>query len=256
MSFTLNKSKSSNDFNYPLAQIKVKNKWKDIYFNYDSNIGVNEIRGEIKRKCYVEKNQRHTYFISGQSGSGKSTQASNIIKDLHKIDNNDWFLITNNSTIDPKLDISYVHRWTVDEIYDNQLSEHDLVDDLGSLNIILDDFDNHPDKLVNKYIFDFVKIVLENTRKLGTQIIYITHDARKGMITKDINKETTCYVLPMNDLLEIKKILKDKIGLNKTKEVNALLDSIPKGRYTFLNIMRIPVPIVLVEGKNGLIKII
>ena len=256
MSFTLNKTKASDDFTYPLAQIKIKNKWNDIYFNYDTDIGISEIKGEIRRKCYVEKNQRHTYFISGQSGSGKSTQASDIIKGLHKIDKNDWFLITNNSTIDPKLDIPYVHRWTVDEIYDNQLSEHDLVDDLGSLNIVLDDFDNHPDKLINKYIFDFVKIILENTRKLGTQIIYITHDARKGMVTKDINKEATCYVLPMNDLLEIKKILKDKIGLNKGKEVNALLDSIPKGRYTFLNIMRLPVPIVLVEGKKGMIKLI
>ena len=61
--------------------------------------------------------------------------------------------------------------------------------------IIFDDWENISNKVLFKQVIYFMKMILEQTRKLGVDVIVISHQIQQGLVTKPIIYECTDYYL-------------------------------------------------------------
>ena len=146
---------------------------------------------------YIDQkhNQRTACFISGISGSGKSTLAVNLIKKIRKVrsDRKRPIAVFQNGiiedpTFDGLLDIEFI------DINDERFREIGIAD-LEERIVVFDDFEGIEDKELLKYTYNFLKNVLEKTRKLEVDCIIINHMLMNYTKTKNIIFECTEYYL-------------------------------------------------------------
>jgi hypothetical protein len=60
---------------------------------------------------------------------------------------------------------------------------------------VFDDFQGSVDRDMEKYVLGFIKMLLENTRKIGVDIIIISHQTQQALATKAIIFESNEYYL-------------------------------------------------------------
>ena len=143
----------------------------------------------------VKHNQRTACFISGISGSGKSTLAVNLIKKIRRVrhDRKRPIAVFQNGTIeDPAFedlnDIEFI------DLNDERFMEIQI-EDLSEYIIVFDDFEGLENKDLLKYTYNFLKNVLERTRKLEVDVIIINHMLMNYNKTKNIIFECSEYYL-------------------------------------------------------------
>ena len=143
----------------------------------------------------VANNQRSATFISGISGSGKSTAAVNLIRRIREVRKykNKPVAVFSTRVID---DPAYEGLGNIDYISfeDDQFLALD-VDELHGRIVVFDDYENIPDKHLRSHCMNFIKDVLERTRKVEVDVIIINHVTQNYQQTKGLIFECDTFYL-------------------------------------------------------------
>ena len=156
-----------------------------------------EFDKEISAIPYINQNanQRSASFISGISGSGKSTMAAKLIKKIRRVRQDrhkEIVVFSSGSIADPVWD--QFEDIEIIDMTDPRFLEIEI-EDLESMIVIFDDHENISDKELRKYIQHFQKDCLERTRKLEVDIIFINHMSQNYNVTKGLIFEADTFYL-------------------------------------------------------------
>ena len=139
--------------------------------------------------------QRASIFIAAPSGSGKSTKAKELISDLRekrKDKKRPVIVFTSNEIPDPAFES--IENLVVFPFSDPEFLQVTF-DILKDKIVLFDDWENISDKKFEKYVLYFIKGLLEQTRKIGVDVIVISHMIQQGLKTKPIIYECSDYYL-------------------------------------------------------------
>jgi hypothetical protein len=213
----------------PIAEKKTNEGEEREYVYVEANHSdpnpVVELDGEFDFLPYIEPNQRQAVFISGVSGSGKSTSAVNYIKKLRSYKNKykkyPVYLWTGNDAPDQAFDnLKNMFRINIQDTESlGELSYSEFQDCI----VVFDDWEALEPEMLN-YFRGIMKKLLEYSRKQNVIIIIITHMTQQGHLTKPIIFECDTYILyHKNNFNACKKFLKNYMDLE-----NDTLDKIKK----------------------------
>ncbi len=171
---------------------------------------------------YVLENQRFACFISGVSGSGKSTFASEAIKELRKQPRFKKFPVffisikdaNNPENADPAF--ADIKDFNPIDIYRDEFLDVDGSDFCDCI-VLFDDY-NQLAKTDPKYqkIMSLLKKLLALGRKQNTMILIINHQTMDYNKTRDIIFESdTICCFPRSNLNSTKKFIKSYISDDK-----------------------------------------
>ena len=211
-----------NNERIPIAVSKAEpgSRPETYYIGMDKQ-GVNEItaHGNINISPIppIIKNQRVAVYISGASGSGKSMMAARIAKQLQsrikpmfktasydrktkrmKQSKMRVVFFTGGVEEDPAFNI--FDKKDTDEFLEIFMQKDPLfvnvtTDDLKDTICIFDDYENLQPASLAVFTFNFIKKLLEVSRKNNTQIIVINHQSQNYNLTKPIIFECNSYIL-------------------------------------------------------------
>ena len=202
----------------PLARVEGGNDDKKIiYLDEHGNGETTEIvlsKGKIIVLPRLDKIEK--IFISGVSGSGKSTWLSNWLKEYLKKDHKDepvfvFSSVSNDAAID-KFD--NVERIDCNEsLLEEPVDPEDLVDCV----VVMDDTDSILNRKVNKYVADLRDNILERGRHTRTRMLCTSHILSNYKATRKLlNEATTTVVFPKSgQTFLIRSFLEKYCGLNK-----------------------------------------
>ena len=143
----------------------------------------------------VAHNQRSATFISGVSGSGKSTAGVALIRRLRERRNDlkrPVEVFTTSSLPDPAYStMAHVEFINVEDPRFMKLD----IEDLSGRIVVFDDYENVADPRLSKYLLHFMKKVLEQTRKQETDVIVINHMSQNYHATRNIIFECDTFYL-------------------------------------------------------------
>jgi adenylate kinase family enzyme len=174
----------------------------------------------------LKHRQRSGIFISGISGSGKSTIAKQLIDGYLKLLGKQTriILFTQTEDLDPVFEPfdeskSFVHVCIKsDPMYTSILTEN-LKDSI----VIFDDYENL-DKSLQVFTMTLIKDILERGRKMNIQTILINHQTQNYNKTRALIFECDTYVLfPNSNKNSVKKFLLSYGDVDK-KEVGDLIE--------------------------------
>lgn len=220
----------------------------NIYVSYENN-NSNKKNLEIEFKdkeisilpsfCNDENNNARIY-ISGDSGSGKSTKVAQYIKDIRKRKHN----ITGKRRgvkFFSAIDYGDVDK-TFSEIKDFQklpadyeVVRHIKVGDLHNTIVVFDDIEGQ-DRQLTKFLFDLMRSCLELGRKINIDVICVIHDTRSGFKTKNLIFESNYYTLFPAKNMSAFTFLEQYFKMNKKKIEE--LKKIYFGKYTYFCISK------------------
>lgn len=200
---------------------------------------------------YLKKNQRSAVYISGCSGCGKSTFCAGLIdwyRILHKNPLREVFLFTRGEQNDPafkkyendkilkthrgkKIEIPAFNMFHVERDFD--LISKITVKNLHDSIIIFDDWESISNKFQREFIYNMIKKILEESRKLSCDVVIITHGTLQGKLTKPILFECDSYVVfPLGTPKAYRSLTENYSELNKD-EVNNIYSSLSKAHDFF-----------------------
>jgi len=220
--------------NLPIATIEKENntqKEDPVGFVYvmenrdDNPQAVKEIDGKFEMLPYIEPNQRQAVYISGVSGSGKSTSAVTYIKKLRKsapkYKNYPTYLWTANSIEDTVFkDLKNTYRINIED-YTN-LADLSYTEFENCI-VVFDDWEALERPML-VYFRDMMKKLLEYSRKQNVVIIVITHMTQQGLLTKPIIFECDTFILyHRNNFNACRKFLQNYMDLD-----NDVMDKVKK----------------------------
>lgn len=228
-------NKKLNKADIPIAYTVQDEKKEFVFVNYDEDRKrEDEIKqlkidkGKFHYYPYVEQNQRLAFFISGISGSGKSTIARYLVDQMRNDKKFKNYRIVFLSNKNPEnLDPAFhgLKNFLAIDI-NNQDFFNISWEDFKNCFVIFDDF-NTMYKKDPLYIFIMLlnKQLLEMGRKHNTHIITINHQSQNYNETRNIIFESNIYILfPMTNLNATQKFLRsyldyDKIQLENLKKL-------------------------------------
>jgi len=209
------------------------------HYNKSKNIIASKNKKELKlTNGYFQvlpaiiDNQRDAVLISGPSGVGKSTWASEYAQMYNKLFPDNQVFIFSKKDSDPIFDrFDFITRITLDEefIKDEPLDTKDLQKSL----CIFDDIENIPNKAIKDAVYKLKDNLLETGRDKEIFLCITSHLSMNYKITrKDIN-ECSSYVFFKNgNSYHTRRYLKDYVGLGP-KDIEKLM-SIPS-RWVMIN---------------------
>lgn len=175
-------------------------KFIDVIFNDNEEDDVVFYKPE-KELEYIpncDDEQRMALYISGSSGSGKSTFCAQTIKKLQekKRFKKMPVLFFSAKNIDYGIDKAFngIKNFIAIDIYDNTFLELDPMDVKDSI-CIFDDYDQVKDKEIYEQLVFVIKQLLELGRKNNTHIMIIRHQTMDYAKSRDIIFECDTYVL-------------------------------------------------------------
>lgn len=196
---------------------------------------------------YIPNGQRSALYISGISGSGKSTSAAKYIKELRKLEKYKQFPVYFISSVElcsPKTDLRSEKEMDpaytdINDFYridiNNPLTLNLKAEELAKSIVLFDDWTAISDKQIKEFIENLLKSLLENSRKNETQIIVINHLTQDYSKTRLIIHECESYFLyPQFNMNSTLKFLKSYLDLDKEQ-----LDEVKKcsatSRWLFIH---------------------
>lgn len=163
----------------------------------DKRVKTVELEGHITPIPYIdiEHNGRFAGYISGISGSGKSTTAVMLARRIREVRKDRVKPIAVFSTRHIE-DPAYETLKNIDFISfeDDRFLALDAEDLHGRI-VIFDDYENINDKHLRQHCMIFIKDVLERTRKLEVDIIIINHVTQDYHKTRGIIFECNTFFL-------------------------------------------------------------
>lgn len=202
----------------------------------DDKVTIYETENDLIPIPYLDFNnkQRSAIFISGISGTGKSTMAFNLVKkyrDLYKDNSRHVILFTTTDEMDPAFqkltNMTYINIAN-DKDFLQLVPEH-LKDKI----IIFDDFENLGNKALRNFTCQFIKDTLERGRKMNINIIIITHQTQNYQFTRPIIFECDTYILfPSSNQNSFSKFATAYLGLSKQEIAQIIEDT--NERFNFV----------------------
>jgi len=139
--------------------------------------------------------QRSATFVSGVSGSGKSRLGAALIRRLRFLrkDLQRPAVVFSTTVIDDPAyaGINHVEFISLEDPRFLELEVSQLEDRI----VVFDDHENLKNPKLAKYALDFLKDVLERTRKLGVDVVVINHMTQNYHATRNIIFECDTYYL-------------------------------------------------------------
>ena len=186
----------------------------------------------VKYVPQLIKGQRYSCFISGGSGSGKSSRAAEIIRQLQRAyPEKKCYVFSSVQTFnDPafkRLDLKHI-RAKPDKlgVYMSLEMEH-LADSI----ILWDDFLSDQRDEVNTKTLKLLNSCLELGRKLGINCVVINHHSRDYHRTRTVIAESPVWVLfPVTNSHATSRLLKEYGDFNKS-DLEAI-KGVQEGRFT------------------------
>ena len=211
-----------------------KNNYSYVYYSEDKKNGHSKLNIDDEHKFISlpikQKGQIYSCYISGQSGSGKSTIASYLIEELMKQDKTieNIFYLTNQTVQDPAFKNLYkMKKKVLKEFKKNKFSKSQLIEideaifitldinnpDLYNLPIstfensimLFDDYEKLQNKDIEKKLETLCAMILNMGRKLNISPIIIRHKIQQSLKTAELLTEAqNIIVFPKYNLRDVK----------------------------------------------------
>jgi len=205
---------------------------KEEKYVYVSKKGVGEpnisSESELKPFPYIDlkHKQRSGIFISGISGSGKSTIAKQLIDNYIKLLGKDTriILFTQTDELDPVFEPFSENKLFVHVCIKNDPLYTSITPEiLQNSVVVFDDYENL-EKQLQSFTLNLIKDILERGRKMNIQTILINHQTQNYNKTRALIFECDTYILfPNSNRNSVKKFLLSYGDIDK-KEVDSLID--------------------------------
>jgi hypothetical protein len=157
--------------------------------------------------------ERQILYITGASGSGKSTFTRKYIEELKKKKKDTPIYLFSALKEDESLDSINPQRITIDEsLIDDPITLEELSDSV----CIFDDIDVIPNKKVREAVYSLLNQILECGRHTRTYCLVTNHLPTNGRETRRILNESHMFVYFANSANgRIKYFLQEYVGLDK-----------------------------------------
>ena len=204
---------------------------KDEKYVYVSKKGVGETEFSSELEMlpfpYVDlkHRQRSGIFISGISGSGKSTIAKQLIDAYIKLLGKDTriILFTQTEDLDPVFEPLNAKTFVHVCIKTDPMYTYITPESLQNSVVVFDDYENL-DKVLQSFTLTLIKDILERGRKMNIQTILINHQTQNYNKTRALIFECDTYILfPNSNRNSVKKFLLSYGDIDK-KEVDSLIE--------------------------------
>lgn len=208
-----------------------QNKEEKIVYVPKKGVGETELNSENKLDPFpyldLKNKQRSSIFISGISGSGKSTISKLLIDGYLKLLGNKTriLLFTQTEELDPVFEefnnekFNFVHVCIKTDPMYSFLTPEILKNSIT----VFDDYENL-EKNLQGFTMTLIKDILERGRKLNIQTILINHQTQNYNKTRALIFECDTYVLfPNSNKNSVKKFLLSYGDVDK-KEVDSLIE--------------------------------
>ena len=182
----------------------------------------------------LEHNQRSATFVSGVSGSGKSRVGAALIRKLRWLrkDADRPVAVFSTTLINDPAYAKLKHIEFI-SLEDPRFLEIEI-SELEDRIIVFDDHENLKNPKLAKYALDFIKDVLERTRKLGVDVIVINHMTQNYHATRNIIFECDTYYLNIaQNRNSSKKFLLSYSELSK-KDIRELVTQEYESPFSFV----------------------
>jgi hypothetical protein len=158
---------------------------------------------------------RSILYITGASGSGKSTYTANYAKLYKQIFKKNNVYVFSALKDDPSLDIIKPKRLKIDK--ESLIDDPILIDDLKDSLCIFDDIDVISNKELKEAVYNILNEILETGRHFNISCIITNHLPSSGHLTRRILNEchSITYFPHSGNNGKLKKFLIDQIGLDK-----------------------------------------
>lgn len=159
--------------------------------------------------------ERNIVYITGMSGSGKSTYAGHYAEMYNKIFPKNPIYLLSNKTKDSTLDkYDFFNRIPLNE---NLVEDPLNLDELHDSLVIMDDIEGTPDKKLENELDRIRDLILQQGRDRNISMCYISHLANNYKKTRLILNECDCCVIyPQNSTrYSLKYLLEKYFGFSK-----------------------------------------
>jgi hypothetical protein len=167
------------------------------------------------RPLFNINKERQVYYVTGMSGSGKSTYAGQLADAYHKLYPQNPIYLFSNKLSDQSLDkYKFINRLKLDNSFiDTPLT----LDEISNSLIIFDDVENVPYKPLEKELDRIKDLILTQGRDRHVSFIYISHLANDYKRTRLILNEANCTtVFPQHcSQYSLKYLLEKYFGFSK-----------------------------------------
>jgi ABC-type dipeptide/oligopeptide/nickel transport system ATPase component len=174
--------------------------------------------GHITPLPYIEMNQRSASFISGASGSGKTTYSKNMISEIRakpKYKKYKVYLFTGSSEVDPafeKIEDMYIVNINDPSFFDLDYNE------FKECIVLMDDYEAIINKDIRLHLEKLLKGLLECSRKKSVIILIINHMTQNYNKTRGIIFESDTFVLfPSFNINSTIRFLKSYMDFTKSE---------------------------------------
>jgi hypothetical protein len=171
--------------------------------------------GEHLQLIPIKERERSVHFITGQSGSGKSTFARKYIEEYHKMYKNRMVYLFSYFDVDKSLDkCKFIKRINLNDNFTNTpLHVKDFQDSL----VVYDDIDCIKNKPLKAKLKHILESLLELGRHHNVEVLYCSHIATKGADTQCILNETTALTIfpKVMSSRSLKYLLESYFGMDK-----------------------------------------
>lgn len=195
-----------------------KNKHKQISVSDDDDLATEFRRLELTDQKLQQIPDKHTerqiMYITGASGSGKSTYISKYCKQYKKVFPDNEIYVFSALKEDESLDACSPKRICID---DRMISDPLSVEDFKDSMVIFDDIDVISDKKHRDAVYNLLNALLETGRHTKTSVFISNHLPTAGKDTRRVlNEAHSVIFFPHSGSgVGMKRLLCDYLGLDK-----------------------------------------
>jgi energy-coupling factor transporter ATP-binding protein EcfA2 len=159
------------------------------------------------------KSEREILYITGRSGSGKSTYTRMYLEQYKKKYKQHPIYMFSSLAEDSSLDSIKPKRFKIDDkLHEDPIDVKDLADSC----VIFDDIDVISNKKIKEAVYNILNQVLEIGRHYKISCIVTNHLPTNGNWTRRILNESSCFVyFPASSSGKIKYVLTEYLDIDK-----------------------------------------
>ena len=158
--------------------------------------------------------EREILYITGASGSGKSTYTANYIKNYKKMHPKNPIYCFSALKDDESLDVVKPRRIEID---DSLVTDPIQISEFANSCVVFDDIDVISDKKQRDAVYSILNQLLECGRHTKTSVVITNHLATSGKDTRRVLNEcmSVTYFPFSGSNVGTKRLLEDYLGLDK-----------------------------------------
>jgi predicted AAA+ superfamily ATPase len=200
-------------------------KYKDKVISVSSSMEVEDLSASFTQLTIPEKEgkfqqipdthtERQILYITGASGSGKSTYTANYVKLYKKMFKNNDVFVFSALKDDESLDVIKPKRI---DINDRLVTEPIKVEEFKDSCVIFDDIDVISNKRQRDAVYTLLNEILETGRHFKITCVITNHLATAGKDTRRVLNEchSVTYFPHSGSNVGLKRLLVDYLGLDK-----------------------------------------